>query len=58
MLSSWNKYIIIIIIIIIIITIDIPQYLGLERVSINAYALVVSKFHYVQEIGLVSLFSI
>ena len=39
------------------ITIDIPQYLGLELVNINAYACFCFKiFHTVREIGLVSFF--
>ena len=39
------------------ITIDIPQYLGLELVNINAYAFFCFKiFHTVREIGLVSFF--
>ena len=40
------------------ITIDIPQYLGLELVNINAYAFFCFKiFHTVRGIGLVSFFS-
>ena len=39
------------------ITIDIPQYLAVELVNINAYAFFCFKiFHTLQEIGLVSLF--